>query len=109
VGVLFIITSIPQMPAGGRRKVSAAGRGSHPWEWERSTGWKCRPALLLLVGCVDDIDELVRLQGSAADEAAVHIGLSQQLCGVLGVHGAAVLDGNGAGHPGAVEVTDGSA
>ena len=31
----------------------------------------------------------------AADEAAVDVGLGQQLVGVLGVHGAAVLDGDG--------------
>ncbi len=40
------------------------------------------------------------LQAGAADQTAVHVGLGQQLMGVLCVHGAAVLDGDGAGHAG---------
>ena len=40
--------------------------------------------------------------GRAANEAAVHVGLGQKLLGILGVHGAAVLDGDGTGHMGAV-------
>ena len=60
----------------------------------------------LLIGRVDDGQEVVGLQGRAADEAAVDVGLGQQLRRVLGVHGAAVLDGDGPGHPGAELLAD---
>ena len=67
------------------------------------------PTILLLIRGVDDLNELLGLQGSAANEAAVDIGLGQQLGRVLGIHGAAVLDGHAAGHPGAVQAADGGA
>ena len=41
--------------------------------------------------------EIGSLQSGAADEAAVHVRLGYQLVGVLGVHGAAVLNGNAVG------------
>ncbi len=47
---------------------------------------------LLLVCGVNDLQELVGLQGGPADQSAVDIRLSQQFCRVLGVHGTAVLD-----------------
>ena len=89
---MFIITSISQLSRNG---------GTRPWERVPD-----RSAPLLLVCRVDDLHELVGLEGRAADEAAVHIGLGQQLLGVLGVHGAAVLDGDGPGHPRAVKAPD---
>ena len=50
--------------------------------------------ILLLVRGVDDLHELLGLQGSAADEADVDAGLSQQRGSVPGVHGAAVMEGD---------------
>ena len=44
-----------------------------------------------LVGCLDDLHELLGNQGSAADEAAVDVGLSQQLKGVLVVPSSLVM------------------
>ena len=35
------------------------------------------PQNSLLIGSLDDLDEIGGLQGRAADEAAVHVGLSQ--------------------------------
>ena len=67
-----------------------------------------RFSALFLVGRVDDVHELLGLQSSTADEAAVDIGLGQQLSSVLGVHAAAVLNGDAAGHAGTVQATDGS-
>src|SRR5699024_10208169 len=59
-----------------------------------------------LGGRVDDHGEVGRLQGSAADQAAVHVLLAYQLVAVLGVHAAAVLDGGGLGHGLAVQLAD---
>ena len=42
----------------------------------------CFALSLLLIGGVDDVHELVGLQGGAADQTAVHVGLGQQLRGV---------------------------
>ena len=50
--------------------------------------------------------EVGSLQGCAADEAAVHILLAQQLLAVLGVHAAAVLDRGSLGHSLAVDLAD---
>ena len=61
---------------------------------------------LFLIGRVDDLHELFGLQGSAADETAVDVGLSQQLRRILGIHAAAVLNGDAAGHTGAVQAAD---
>ena len=44
-------------------------------------------------GSVHDDGELVRLEGGTTNEATVHVGLAEQLLRVLGVHAAAVLDG----------------
>ena len=55
---------------------------------------------------LDDGGEVNGLEGSAADEAAVDIGLGQQLGGVLGVHAAAVKDADGTGGTGAVDAAD---
>ena len=62
-----------------------------------------RFSALFLIGRVDDVHELLGLQSSTADEAAVDIGLGQQLSSVLGVHAAAVLNGDAAGHAGTVQ------
>ena len=43
---------------------------------------------------------------ATADQAAVHIGLAQQLGGVAVVHAAAVLNGGGLGHSLAVQLAD---
>ena len=59
-----------------------------------------------LVGCLNDLDELLGHQGSAADQTAVDVGLGQQLEGVLVVHGAAVQDGDGTGVLGGVQLAD---
>ena len=48
-------------------------------------------AELLLIRRVDDLYEVGGLQGRAADQAAVHVRLGEQLGGVLCIHGAAVL------------------
>ena len=61
---------------------------------------------LALGGNVDDDSKVRSLQGSTADEAAVHILLAQQLLAVLGVHAAAVLDGGSLGHSFAVDLAD---
>ena len=63
----------------------------------------------ILVGGVDDLQEFVRVQGSAADQAAVHVLLGQQGLGVGFIHGAAVLDGGGAGDAGPVELAQDAA
>ena len=63
----------------------------------------------VLVGGVDDLQEFVRVQGSAADQAAVHVLLGQQGLGVGLVHGAAVLDGSGAGDAGPIELAQDAA
>ena len=55
---------------------------------------------------VDNFHELIRFQTGTADQAAVDIGLSEKLGGVFGIHGAAVLNGDAAGHPGAVQGAD---
>ena len=55
--------------------------------------FRVNPAKGLLRGC-NDGGEVLGLQGGAANEAAVHVGLGQQLGSVAGVHGAAVLDGD---------------
>ena len=47
-----------------------------------------------LGGCVYDGCEVVRLQGSAADKAAVNVRLCKKLSRVACVHGAAVLNGD---------------
>ena len=64
-----------------------------PFHWARAgapdTMWA---AGLLLIGGVDDLHEVSGLQGGSADQAAVHIGLSQQLRRVTRIHGATVLD-----------------
>ena len=52
----------------------------------------------LLAGSLHDGGKSVRLQGGAADQAAVHVGFGNQLVGVAGVHAAAVLDGGSLGH-----------
>ena len=57
-------------------------------------------------GSVNDDRKLVGLQGSAADQAAVNIGLAQQLLGVLRVHAAAVLDGQALGSVLAVQLAN---
>ena len=57
-----------------------------------------------LVCSFDDLHELLGHQGSAADQAAVDVGLSQQLEGVLLVHGAAVQDGDGTGILGRIQL-----
>ena len=67
-----------------------------------------RFSALFLIGRVDDVHELLGFQSSTADEAAVDIGLGQQLSSVLGVHAAAILNGDAAGHAGTVQATDGS-
>ena len=41
---------------------------------------------------VDDAGKLLRDEGGAADQTAVHVGLGHQIMGVLVVHGAAVED-----------------
>ena len=55
-----------------------------------------RFSALFLIGRVDDVHELLGLQSSTADEAAVDIRLAQQLRCVGGFHGAAVLHGDSA-------------
>ncbi len=67
-----------------------------------------RFSALFLVGRVDDVHELLGLQGGTADEAAVDVRLGQQLSSVLGIHAAAVLNGDATGHPGAVQSANGS-
>ena len=59
-----------------------------------------------LIGCFNDLDELFGNQGGTADQAAVDIGLGQQLVSVLLVHAAAVQDGDCPGVLGAVELAD---
>ena len=63
-------------------------------------------AELLLIRRVNDLYEVGGLQGRAADQAAVHVGLGEQLGGVLCIHGAAVLDGDGAGHVSTIQLAD---
>ena len=62
---------------------------------------------LVLVGCVDDGLEGFRFEGSAADQTAVDVELCKQTGSVFGVHGAAVLDRDGAGRSGTEEGADG--
>ena len=54
----------------------------------------------------NDRGKVGRLQGSAADEAAVHVRLWQQLGRVAGVHGAAVLNRDALGSRFAVQGLD---
>ena len=61
---------------------------------------------LALRSSVNDDRKLVSLQGSAADQAAVNIGLTQQLLGILRVHAAAVLDGQALGSVLAVQLAN---
>ena len=76
---------------------------------QRESGGGSAPSLcLFLIGGVDDVHKLLGLQGGTADEAAVDVRLGQQLSGVLGIHAAAVLNGDAAGHAGTVQATDGS-
>ena len=60
----------------------------------------------LFAGSFDDLGEVGRLQGSAADEAAVDVFLSNKAFRVAGVHGAAVLDDELVGRFFAVEVSN---
>ena len=77
---------------------------------QRESGGGSAPSLcLFLIGGVDDVHKLLGLQGGTADEAAVDVRLGQQLSGVLGIHAAAVLNGDAAGHPCAVQAADGGA
>ena len=59
-----------------------------------------------LVGSLDDLDELLGNEGRAADQAAVDVRLSQQVIGILLVHGAAVENGDRAGDLRAVQLAD---
>src|SRR5699024_5127884 len=82
------------------RKEGPAARRGLP---ELSLRWGKGSAL---AGCVHDNGKLVCLQGSAADQTAVHIGLAEQFFGVLGIHAAAVLNGQGLGGILAVQLTN---
>ena len=48
-------------------------------------------------GGVDDGEEVVGLEGGAADEAAIDVFLVEEAFGVIGFHAAAVLDANAVG------------
>ncbi len=50
--------------------------------------WQCNNSLFyqLLLRGIHDGAEFVGHQGGTADQAAVHIGLGKQLCGVVLVH-----------------------
>ena len=60
----------------------------------------------ILISGLDDLDESLRVEGGAANQAAIHVRLGQEFLGVLLVHGPAVLDGDGSSHMGAVQPAD---
>ena len=72
-----------------------------------STGKNLSVEKSALGGCVYDGCEVVRLQGSAADEAAVNVRLCKKLSCVACVHGAAVLNSDAFCSLFAVEGLDG--
>ena len=69
-----------------------------------------RPARLLGIDLeIDNLGEVSRLQGRAADQAAVDLGLSHEALNVGGLHAAAVLDADFLGGTLAVLARDGGA
>ena len=74
----------------GRDPLPSSGRG---WFGEERAQNRVRAS----AGGGDDGGEVGGLEAGAADEAAVNVGAGEQVGGVVGLHGAAVLDADGVG------------